>query len=125
MAAISIAYQDAGLKPHRANFVELYVTGTVVGDSIEANAAGAMLSEGCQGRELVIRSVRSNVGHSEMGAYMISLIKVVMMLNRKQILPNGKFKKHWCKIEFSKYNLRVARAVEPMSPQNPRRQSSL
>lgn len=63
--AIHLAYKDAGLQPHQADFVELHGTGTVVGDSIEANLAGEVFSEGRQGREIVIGSVKSNVGHGE------------------------------------------------------------
>lgn len=65
--AIRNAYRDAGLNPNQAEFVELHGTGTVVGDSYEANAAGAMFSEGRNGRELLIGSVKSNVGHGELG----------------------------------------------------------
>ncbi|ESK85112.1 polyketide synthase [Moniliophthora roreri MCA 2997] len=110
--AIKNAYADAGLVPSQADFVELHGTGTIVGDQIEANAAGACFSEGRDGREIVIGSVKSNVGHGEMGAYMSSLVKVVMMLDRKQLLPNGYFKKPSSKINFEKYNLRVPIKVE-------------
>ena len=65
--AIRNAYRDAGLNPNQAEFVELHGTGTVVGDSYEANSAGAMFSEGRNGRELLIGSVKSNVGHGELG----------------------------------------------------------
>jgi fatty acid synthase len=37
-----------------------------------------------------------------------------MMLERKQILPNGYFKKPSTKIDFDKYNLRVPIEVEDM-----------
>lgn len=65
--AIKNAYRDAGLKPNQADFVELHGTGTVVGDQFEANAAGALFAEGRGGREILFGSVKSNVGHGEMG----------------------------------------------------------
>jgi fatty acid synthase, animal type len=65
--AIRNAYRDAGLKPNQVDFVELHGTGTVVGDSSEANAAGALFAEGREGREILIGSVKSNIGHGEMG----------------------------------------------------------
>ncbi|KAK7047807.1 hypothetical protein VNI00_006135 [Paramarasmius palmivorus] len=114
--AIKNAYADAGLVPNQADFVELHGTGTIVGDQFEANAAGACFSDGREGREIVIGSVKSNVGHGEMGAYMSSLVKVVMMLDRKQILPNGYFKKPSSKINFEKYNLRVPTEAEDFVP---------
>ncbi|KAG7085922.1 Type I Iterative PKS [Marasmius oreades] len=114
--AIKNAYADAGLVPSQADFIELHGTGTIVGDQIEANAAGACFSEGREGREIVIGSVKSNVGHGEMGAYISSIVKVVMMLEQKQILPNGYFKKPSSRINFEKFNLRVPLAVEDFVP---------
>ncbi|KAJ8483173.1 hypothetical protein ONZ45_g14697 [Pleurotus djamor] len=111
--AIRAAYKDAKLEPHQADFVELHGTGTVVGDSIEANAAGSIFSEGRNGRNVIIGSVKSNIGHGEIGAYMSSLVKVVMMLERKEILPNGFFKQPSSKIDFKQYNLRVPITAEP------------
>ncbi|KAH9940662.1 polyketide synthase [Amylocystis lapponica] len=117
--AIHEAYRDAGLKPYQTDFVELHGTGTVVGDSIEVNAAGSMFSKGRDGHEILIGSVKSNVGHGEMGAYISSLVKVVMMLQHKKVLPNGYFEKQSRKIEFEKYNLRVPVEVDDMVPQDP------
>jgi fatty acid synthase, animal type len=65
--AIRNAYRDAGLSPNQADFVELHGTGTIVGDSLEANAAGALFAEGRKGQEIIIGSVKSNVGHGEIG----------------------------------------------------------
>jgi acyl transferase domain-containing protein len=42
--------------------------------------------------------------------------QVVMMLERKQILPNGYFKKPSAKIDFEKFNLRIPVAVEQFVP---------
>ncbi|KAI3601476.1 polyketide synthase [Moniliophthora roreri] len=111
-AAIKNAYADAGLAPKQADFVELHGTGTIVGDQYEANTAGACFSEGRNGRDIIIGSVKSNVGHGEMGAYISSVVKVAMMLERKQILPNGYFKKPSSKIQFDRYKLRVPVEVE-------------
>ncbi|KAF9237183.1 polyketide synthase [Melanogaster broomeanus] len=125
-AAIRLSYRDAGLQPHQADFVELHGTGTVVGDSTEANLAGAVFSEGRNGREILMGSVKSNVGHGELGhvfallnAYMTSLIKVVMMLENKQVLPNGYFKKPSSRIDFEGFDLRVPVAVEDFVPADP------
>ncbi|KAL4254858.1 hypothetical protein ABKN59_004677 [Abortiporus biennis] len=117
--AIRNAYADAGLHPSQADFVELHGTGTTVGDSIEANTAGAVFSQGRDGREIIIGSVKSNIGHGEMGAYMSSLVKIVMMLSKGVVLPNGFFEKPSPKIEFEKYNLRVPVEVEDFSPRDP------
>ncbi|KAF9239502.1 polyketide synthase [Melanogaster broomeanus] len=111
-AAIRLSYWDAGLLPHQVDFVELHGTGTIVGDSTEANVAGAVFSEGRNGREILIGSVKSNVGHGEWG-------HVVMMLENKQVLPNGYFKKPSSRIDFERFNLRVSVAVENFIPADP------
>ncbi|KIJ60835.1 polyketide synthase [Hydnomerulius pinastri MD-312] len=118
-SAIQLAYRDAGLEPHQADFVELHGTGTVVGDATEANSAGAVFAAGRDGREVLIGSVKSNVGHGELGAYMTSLVKVAMMLERKEVLPNGYFKKPSSRIDFEKFKLRVPVSVEKFAPGNP------
>ncbi|KIJ60886.1 polyketide synthase [Hydnomerulius pinastri MD-312] len=118
-SAIQLAYRDAGLEPHQADFVELHGTGTVVGDATEANNAGAVFAGGRDAREILIGSVKSNVGHGELGAYMTSLVKVAMMLERKEVLPNGYFKKPSSRIDFEKFKLRVPVSVENFAPGNP------
>ncbi|CCM00451.1 uncharacterized protein FIBRA_02483 [Fibroporia radiculosa] len=117
--AIRLAYEDAGLRPHQADFVELRGTGTVVGDSIEANLAGKVFSTGRDGKEIIIGSVKSNVGHGEISAYMTSLTKIVLMLRHKEILPNGYFKKGSETIDFEKYNLRVPTTTAEFVAQDP------
>ncbi|KAF9242059.1 polyketide synthase [Melanogaster broomeanus] len=103
-AAIRLSYRDAGLHPSQADFVELHGTGTVVGDATEVNRAGAVFAEGRDGREVLIGSVKSNVA---------------MMLENKQVLPNGYFKKPSSRIDFAGYNLRVPVAVEDFIPGDP------
>ncbi|KAF9234401.1 hypothetical protein BU15DRAFT_79084 [Melanogaster broomeanus] len=109
--------RDAGLHPSQADFVELHGMGTVVGDATEVNRAGAVFAEGRDGRDVLIGSVESNVGHG--GAYMTSLVKVAMMLENKQVLPKGYFKKASCRIDFAGYNLCVPVAVEDFIPGEP------
>ncbi|CCM04590.1 uncharacterized protein FIBRA_06771 [Fibroporia radiculosa] len=116
--AIRRAYRDAGLEPYQADFVELHGTGTLVGDSTEANNAGAVFAAGRDAREILIGSVKSNVGHGELGAYMTSLVKVAMMLEKKQVLPNGYFKTPSSRIDFEKFKLRVPVSVEDFVPGN-------
>jgi acyl transferase domain-containing protein len=43
-----------------------------------------------------------------------------MMLERKQILPNGYFETPSTRIDFEKYNLRIPVTVEDMVPHDPK-----
>jgi fatty acid synthase, animal type len=84
--AIQKAFEDAGLLPRQVDFVEPHGTGTVVGDAIEANAAGSVFSEGRNGREVIIGSVKSNIGHGEMGCVMSFLLSFVYLNNILQCI---------------------------------------
>ncbi|KAF9234396.1 hypothetical protein BU15DRAFT_65759 [Melanogaster broomeanus] len=98
------SHRDAGLHPSQADFVELHGMGPVVGDATEVNRAGTVFAEGRDGRDVLIGSVESNVA---------------MMLENKQVLPNGYFKKPSARIDFAQYNLRVPVAVENFIPSEP------
>ncbi|GJJ10577.1 putative PKSNRPS-like protein biosyntheticcluster [Clathrus columnatus] len=119
--AIRRAYQDAGLEPHHADFVELHGTGTVVGDSLEANCAGEVFSHGREGREILIGSVKSNTGHGEISYLPEHPLQIILMLSHKEILPNGYFKKPSKRIHFDKYKLRVPIDTEEFVPQDSQR----
>lgn len=82
--AVQKAFEDAGLLPRQVDFVELHRIGAVVDDAIEANAVGSVFSEGRNGREIIIGSVKSNIGHGEMGCVMSFLLSCVYLNNSLQ-----------------------------------------
>ena len=69
------AYKEAGLEPGRVCYMEAHGTGTPVGDPIEVQALGEVLSrERPEGNECVIGSVKTNIGHLESGSGIAGLI---------------------------------------------------
>ncbi|KAF7333968.1 Polyketide synthase [Mycena sanguinolenta] len=82
---IRSAYARAGKKPIDADFAELHITGTSVGDPIEGNAAGEIFA-----REdfLDVGTVKGNVGHLEAAAFLVSLLKACLMFEKGLIPPN-------------------------------------
>lgn len=85
-AVIKAACENAGVKPHEIQYVEAHGTGTPVGDPIEANSLGTVLSEGRPGdKKCVIGSVKTNIGHLEAAAGVAGLIKASLCLKKKQI----------------------------------------
>ncbi|KAJ3146079.1 hypothetical protein HDU86_000536 [Geranomyces michiganensis] len=115
--AITRAYEIAGRQPSDACFAELHATGTVVGDPIEVNAAGAIFAEGRpQEKTLRIGSVKANMGHMEGSSFLASLIKVSMMFHHKLLIPNIRLNKPNAKIQFEKHNMRVQTELEPLEP---------
>ncbi|MGX7673839.1 beta-ketoacyl synthase N-terminal-like domain-containing protein [Plantactinospora sp. DSM 117369] len=84
--AIVEAWAAAGLDPAAAQYLEMHGTGTELGDRIElaavAGALGQPPTEPCG-----IGSVKSNLGHLDAAAGVASLIKVVLMLSRRTMVP--------------------------------------
>lgn len=115
--AIRRALKLANLKPHQISYAEAHGTGTFVGDPIEANSIGSVLNSG-RDKELLIGSVKSNIGHLEAASGMAGLIKTSLALKHKMIPPNVHFNNPNPKIEFDKYNMRVPTSVEAWTTEN-------
>lgn len=101
-----------GINPSKIGYVEAHGTGTAVGDPIEAHALAEAL---CQDREepLPMGSVKTNLGHLETAAGIVSLMKAALMVNRGQIPPSLHFKTPSEHIDFEECKLRIPVEVEP------------
>ncbi|WNG36077.1 type I polyketide synthase [Archangium violaceum] len=93
-ALLRQALSNAKVEPARVGYVEAHGTGTPLGDPIELEALGAVLSEG-RSREtpLALGSVKTNVGHLESAAGVAGLIKVVLALQHREIPPHLNFER--------------------------------
>jgi acyl transferase domain-containing protein/surfactin synthase thioesterase subunit len=113
-AVIREALAKAGVTPAQISYVEAHGTGTPLGDPIEAEALGAVLS---QGRSLnnpcAVGSVKTNIGHLEAAAGIASLIKVTLSLYHRQIPPSLHFQQPNPYIPFDKLPLQVQQKLEP------------
>ncbi|MGB8166104.1 MAG: thioester reductase domain-containing protein [Chthoniobacteraceae bacterium] len=100
--------REAGIAPASVQYVEAHGTGTPVGDPIEANALGSALSRGrANGRECVIGSAKTNIGHLESAAGVAGIIKAALALEHGLIPPSLHFKEPNPQIDFEKLKLRV------------------
>jgi len=87
---IRSALVDANVSPEDIDYVECHGTGTPLGDPIEVTALANSLTKmrDCSdSQRLVIGSVKSNVGHTEVAAGVIGLIKTVLCLKNETIVP--------------------------------------
>ncbi|AKT41168.1 type I polyketide synthase [Chondromyces crocatus] len=87
-ALLRKALEVAGVQPADVGFVEAHGTGTALGDPIEVQALGAVLSEGRPlDRPVLVGSIKANLGHLETAAGVASLMKAVLCLKHGEVPP--------------------------------------
>ncbi|KAL9042477.1 MAG: hypothetical protein Q9214_003767, partial [Letrouitia sp. 1 TL-2023] len=112
-ALIRSVYKGAGLNPLETSFVECHGTGTPAGDPLEAGALAKVFAPGrSSGEPLRIGSIKSNMGHLEGASGLAGLIKTILMLENKLILPNRNFEKGNPRIPFADWKLKVPTSLE-------------
>ncbi|MCJ1251163.1 hypothetical protein MMC30_008394 [Trapelia coarctata] len=81
---------QAGLGPSDIDYVEMHGTGTQAGDSVEMNSVVNTFASSIERKThpLWIGGVKSNVGHGEAASGVTSLIKSLLMLREKEVLPH-------------------------------------
>jgi len=114
---ISEALKMAQLKPEDISFVEAHGTGTSLGDPIEANALGNVLGQK-RTNKLLVGSVKTNFGHLEAAAGMASLIKTVLCLQNRTLVPTLHFKNLNPHIEVEKSSIEIVTKVTPWGNAN-------
>ncbi|MFD9958536.1 type I polyketide synthase [Amycolatopsis sp. NPDC058986] len=102
---LRLAYERAGLDPALAGYVELHGTGTRVGDPIEAAALGGVRGRRCP--PLRVGSVKTNLGHLEAAAGIAGLLKTVLCLKNRLLVPSLHFTTPNPAIPLDELNLRV------------------
>ncbi|KAJ7182483.1 hypothetical protein C8R43DRAFT_868767, partial [Mycena crocata] len=85
---INEAYRRAGLDPRDADYIELHATGTSVGDPIETNAAGRIFATDVSA---TFGTVKGNLGHLEVAAFLASLVKACLIFEHGIIPPTVNF----------------------------------
>ncbi|NOX54346.1 MAG: HAD-IIIC family phosphatase, partial [Planctomycetes bacterium] len=93
--AIRRALRVAGVDPRTISYVETHGTGTSLGDPIEIRGLElAYLDQALWDGELrvshrcKIGSIKPNIGHLEAGAGVISLIKVLLQFQHRELVPS-------------------------------------
>jgi polyketide synthase PksN len=93
---IKSAFRQAGIDPRRVGYIEAHGTGTPLGDPVEVN--GLKLAFGdlyADSDDSVVRSahcgigsVKTNIGHLELAAGVAGVIKVLMQMRHKTLVPS-------------------------------------
>ncbi|TDC98000.1 SDR family NAD(P)-dependent oxidoreductase [Actinomadura sp. 7K507] len=115
--AVRLACRHAAVGPADVQYVELHGTGTRAGDPVEAAALGAALgvpvaSQGAR-RPLAVGSVKTNIGHLEGAAGIAGLVKTVLCIRHRELVPSLHFERPHPRIPLDRLNLRVQDAAGP------------
>ncbi|KAK7035340.1 hypothetical protein VNI00_011871 [Paramarasmius palmivorus] len=105
------AYQRAGRKPEEVDYIELHATGTAKGDPTEANWAGEQFK---RDSEVVVGSLKGNIGHTEIASLLASMAKVLHILDKEVVPPNVNFVTPNPAIRWKEYHLRVPTESLPL-----------
>ncbi|KAL2859922.1 putative polyketide synthase [Aspergillus lucknowensis] len=122
-ALIRHVYQTAGLDPRETEFVEAHGTGTQAGDPIETGALAKAFGPRRPDQPLRVGSIKTNVGHLEGTSGIAGVIKAILMLERRMLLPNRNFHKLNSRILAKEWNLKVQLEYEPWKSLGPHRVS--
>ena len=123
-AVMEAALARAGIAPAEVDYLEAHGNGSVMGDPIEVQAAGAVYGKGrASGRPLLMGSVKTNVGHLETAAGVAALIKTALAMNRGVIPRHLHFENPTPVVDWDRLPVRVtAEATEwPTRPDRPAR----
>ncbi|MEX2171919.1 MAG: SDR family NAD(P)-dependent oxidoreductase [Pirellulales bacterium] len=87
-ACIHAALAQAGLTPGDVSYIEAHGTGTPLGDPIEMQALVEVFRRyGESDTPVHVTSVKANIGHTETVSGVAGLIKVALLMNHGQIVP--------------------------------------
>jgi len=101
-------YARAGLDLKETEVVEAHGTGTQAGDPIESGAISRTFGfDRESGQTVKIGSIKTNVGHLEGASGVAGVIKAVLMLENRMILPSRNFTTPNPRIPLEEWNLKV------------------
>ncbi|MDB6171653.1 MAG: Oxidoreductase, short chain dehydrogenase/reductase family [Chthoniobacteraceae bacterium] len=99
---LKAAYRDAGIDPSHVAFVEAHGPGTPLGDPIETAALGSILGgDRLFGNELLLGSIKTNVGHLEGASGVAGFIKAALVLRHRAVPANLHFQTPNPAIDFT------------------------
>ena len=83
--------KQSGLQPGDISVVEAHGTGTAVGDPAEYGSIRSVLGGSVRMNPLTLSSVKGLVGHTECTSGIVSIIKVLLMIQKGVIPPQASF----------------------------------
>ena len=85
--AIKRAWENTGMDKNCLGYVEAHGTATPIGDRVELTSLDASFPVENSNNEILLGSVKSNIGHAMPAAGVLGLIKTALSLYNRQIPP--------------------------------------
>ncbi|MEV6605486.1 beta-ketoacyl synthase N-terminal-like domain-containing protein [Kutzneria sp. NPDC051319] len=86
-AMLLAAHRDAGVDAAEIDYVEAHGPGTPAGDAAELTALAEVLGQRRGGDPCLVGSAKTNIGHTEVAAGLVGLIKTALALKHRRIPP--------------------------------------
>jgi acyl transferase domain-containing protein/acyl carrier protein len=120
---IKKAHSSAQVEPESISYVEAHGTATTHGDLTEMSSLTQAFRSGTDKKGFcALGSVKANIGHPTQAAGIIGLIKTVLMLKHKELVPQVNFEKPNPKIDFGNSPFFInTKVVEWRTESSPRR----
>ncbi|KAM3860359.1 phthioceranic/hydroxyphthioceranic acid synthase [Diretmus argenteus] len=95
-------------------YIEAHGTGTPVGDPTEAGSISNVIAKArCPGSEILcIGSVKGNIGHTESAAGVAGLIKVLLMIKHKTIVPSVFYSEDSASVDVKALSINIPTKAE-------------
>ncbi|KAJ7642043.1 putative polyketide synthase [Roridomyces roridus] len=111
--AMERAWKQTAYDPKQVDFLELHATGTAAGDPTEANWVGSLF--GREDQPVTLGSVKGNIGHLEISAFLASLSKVLSVFETGTIPANVNLKELNPAIHWKEFNLEAPTENVPLT----------
>ncbi|MEU3551947.1 type I polyketide synthase [Streptomyces longwoodensis] len=119
-AVIREALAVAGVEPREVGYVEAHGTGTALGDPVEVAALRRAFGEHQGEPWCGLGSVKGNVGHCETAAGVVGLIKTVLCLQHRTLVPTLHFTEPNPELELAGSAFRIQDGLTEWSGDRPR-----
>ncbi|HEU4888667.1 MAG TPA: beta-ketoacyl synthase N-terminal-like domain-containing protein, partial [Thermoanaerobaculia bacterium] len=110
-------YAKLQIDPATITYVEAHGTGTKLGDPIELEALAAAFSEKTAKKNYcAIGSVKSNIGHTASAAGVASMLKVLLSMRHRTLVPTLNVAKENSHFDFSNSPFYISRETQAWDP---------
>ncbi len=113
---IKMAQRMAGVSPDTIGYIETHGTATKLGDVIEFEALRQVFGDTVNKNSCALGSVKSNMGHLDTAAGITGLIKTILCLKHRQLVPSLHFKEPNKELNYEDSPFYVNTALQDWSP---------